>query len=217
MFYVLLMSSPIIGQVGINTTAPVSTLDINGTLKVRSVATESNPLDVRDSILVVNQSWVKTISVTNIIDQALPSLVKAHFAGSGVVNLSLATGSQQIPFDTEDFDLNSEYDTSTFTFTAKQNGYYRVGVQIEADPTIAISSSFGVEVLKNSVVVNRNEFANIGVLGTNVTPPLRNVNTVLQLAMGDTITFNVVGTIAMGSVNLLQNFQDSFFSIEQIR
>lgn len=216
-FLALLLSAPVMGQVGINTTAPVSTLDVNGTLKVRSVPSESTIADVKDSILVVNQSWVKAISVNSVVDLALPSLVKAHFTGSGTVNISLATGAAVIPFDTEDFDLNDEFDTTTYTYTAKQDGYYNIHVQIEAGPTIAISTSFGVAILKNGSVVNRNEFANVGVLGVNVTPPIRDVQTLLQLDVGDTVSFNVVGSIAMGSVNLLQNYQDSFFSIEQIR
>ncbi len=214
---VLLFCIPVIAQVGINTTSPTASLDINGNLKIRSISEETFISNVKDSILVINGSLVKSVPAASVVELALPSIVKGHFTGTGTTTISLATGSERIPFDTEDFDGNSEFNTSTYTFTAKQDGYYNVYVQIKADPSIAISTNFGVAILKNGAVVNRNEFANIGVLGANVTPPLRNVSTLLQLNNGDTISFNVLGAIAMGSVDILENSQDSFFTINQIR
>lgn len=214
---VLILSAPVMAQVGINTEMPTATLDVNGNLKIRSIIEEATSSDVRDSIVVINGSYIKSVTSNTVVNLGLPTLVKGRINGTGVVNLSLLTGSSIIPFDTEDFDLNNEFDTSTYTFTAQQEGYYRVGVQIKSDPTTAISPSFGVEVLKNGTVVNRNTFANVGVAATNVTPPLRAVNTMVHLSANDTITFNVSGNIAMGSVNLLENFEDTFFSIEQVR
>ena len=113
--------------------------------------------------------------------------------------------------------MGGEYDTSTYTYTATDAGIFEIYVQIEADATIGIATNFGVKIMHNGVVAQRNSFANVGVLGANVTPPLRSVQTLLQLNIGDTINFEVEGDIALGSVNLIGNDLDSFFTIHQVR
>ena len=72
-------------------------------------------------------------------------------------------------------------------------------------------------VLKNGAVEVRNSFANLGALGSNVTPPVRNTQTLLELLVGDTIQFQIEGDISLGSVDLLADNRDSFFTINQVR
>lgn len=197
---------------------PTATLDIDGDVRIRNVPVETIMDVAQDSLLVISRDGrIKTISATEITDRALPSIIKGNFTGSGLVNLSLATGTQDIPFDQEDFDMNDEYDTSTNTFTAKQDGIYSVSVQIEADGTLGVATNFGVLILKNGVVEVRNSYANTGVAGSNVTPPVRNTQTIVQLSTGDTIKFQIEGDVSLGSVDLLADDRDSFFTINQVR
>ncbi|MBZ0326832.1 MAG: hypothetical protein K8F54_04460 [Altibacter sp.] len=216
-YLLMLLSTTIYSQVGVGTTAPTSTLDINGNLKIRSVTEETTLSNIKDSILVVSSSYVKSIPATSVIDVALPTTVKGSFSSAGLINLSLLSGTQIIPFDSEDFDTNNEYNTTTYTYTAKQDGIYQIDVQIEANSTIGIATNFGVMILKNGTTISRNSFANIGVLGVNVTPPVRQNSTLVALTVGDTIQFQIEGSIALGSVDLLGSFEDSSFSIYQIR
>lgn len=72
-------------------------------------------------------------------------------------------------------------------------------------------------ILKNGTAICRNSFANIGVFGVNVTPPVRQTSTLVALNVGDTIQFQIEGSIALGSVDLLGSSEDSSFSIYQIR
>ena len=205
------------GQVGIGTTIPTATLDINGNLKIRDVPEEIAVNIAKDSVLVVNNGYVKSVPTTNLINETLPTAIKGNFTTTGTVSLSLLSGPETIPFDAEDFDLNDEFDTGTGVYTAKQDGIYVVNVQIKANSAIGIATNFGVQIIKNSTVEARNSFANIGVLGINVTPPVRETGTLLELEAGDTLSFELLGDIALGTVNLLGSNLDSFFTIHQIR
>jgi hypothetical protein len=205
-------------QVGIGTSSPTASLDINGDLRIRIVDAELN-LDVaKDSILVVSRDGrIRSISSKTVIEKSLPSTVKGMFASSSDVNLSMALGWKKIPFDAEEFDTNDEYDPVTATFTTKQDGIYAIAVQIKANNSLGIANEFGVQIMKNSVIQNRNSYANVGVLGSNITSPVRNSQSLIQLNTGDTVNFEIVGDVALGSVNILGNNMDSFFSIHQIR
>lgn len=218
LFFALTLSTCVFSQIGIGTMTPTASLDIDGDIRIRNVPMETIMDVAQDSLLVISRDGrIKTVSATEITDRALPSIIKGNFTGSGLVNLSLATGTQDIPFDQEDFDLNDEYNTSTNTFTAKQDGIYSVSVQIEADGTLGVATNFGVLILKNGVVEVRNSYANTGVAGSNVTPPVRNTQTIVQLITGDTIKFQIEGDVSLGSVDLLADDRDSFFTINQVR
>ncbi|QNJ96642.1 BclA C-terminal domain-containing protein [Constantimarinum furrinae] len=218
-FYLfLIFSISGFSQIGIGTTSPSASLDINGNVRIRSVNQDPDTDVARDSVLVISKDGtVNTMEAVKIISAALPTAVKGNFSSSGLVNLSLLSGSQTITFDSEAFDMNDEFDLTSHTFTANNDGIYSVYVQIEASSSLGIATNFGVQILKNGTVENRNSFANVGILGTNATPPVRSSQTLLQLTAGDTITFRVEGDIALGSVNLLGTDQDSYFTIHQIR
>lgn len=206
----------VFSQVGIGTVTPTADLDVNGTLRVRTSSTTANVSAAKDSILVTdNLGNVKRISAKTVIESHLKTFVKGYFASSSDVSLTLVSSTKIIPFDSEEFDLNNEFDTSTSVFTAKQAGIYEITVQIEATSAISVATDFGVVILKNGTIVNRNSFANIGILGINATPPSRSINTLVSLGVGDTINFNVVGSLV--SLGLIGNKEDSYFTIHQVR
>ncbi|PKA82054.1 C1q domain-containing protein [Ulvibacter sp. MAR_2010_11] len=213
----MFFSTATFSQVGIGTTFPSASLDINGNLKIRLIPEEALVNDVKDSVLVVNGNYVKSIPTKSLVTAALPTTIKGTFSTTGAVNLSLLSGVQTIPFNDLHFDVNNEFNTTTYMFTAKQDGIYAVNVHIEAGSSIGIATNFGVRILKNGTVESRNSFANVGVLGVNVTPPVRSSQTLLQLSTNDTISFQIEGDIALGSVNLLGADQDSYFTIHQVR
>ncbi|MBW2937574.1 complement C1q domain-containing protein [Aureisphaera sp. CAU 1614] len=205
-------------QVGVNTTNPLTTLDINGNLAIRTVPVETNKDIAKDSILVISTDGiVKTISANDVVNKGIPSIAKGNFSASGAIAVSLLTGSSTIPFDNESFDLSNEYDTSSYTFTALEDGIYQVYVQIETHTTIGTATNFGVSIRHNGSVIATSSFANVGVLGVNVTPPFRNTSTFIQVTAGDTINFSLEGDIALGTVNLSGDGSNSFFTINQIR
>jgi hypothetical protein len=212
----LLSMRVIVAQVGIGTTTPTAQLDVNGTLRVRTSVLTNRIAAAKDSILVVDDIGnVGRVSSKTVFESNLKSCVKGSFTSSSDVALTLLAGSSKIGFDFEDFDINNEFNSATSEFTAKQNGIYQVTVQIKATPAIAIATDFGVGILKNGTVINRTSFANVGVVGVNVTPPVRTLSTLVSLNTGDTISFNVLSTLL--SLNLLGTREDCNFTITQIR
>ncbi|HMI06389.1 MAG TPA: hypothetical protein VK528_02495 [Flavobacterium sp.] len=206
----------LLAQVGIGTTNPTAMLDVNGTLRVRQTGLNPNATSAKDSVLVVNNNGdVARVSAKQIVNSYLKSFVKGSFSTPADKTLALSSGTQKVPFDYEEFDLNNEFSTATNTFTAQQNGIYAISVQIKANNTIGVAINFGVGILKNNVLVARNSFANLGVLGINITPPVRNIQTLVQLTTGDTIKFNLYSDLI--SLGVLGTREDCFFPINQVR
>ncbi|MEQ3690527.1 MAG: hypothetical protein ABNG98_03315, partial [Flavobacterium sp.] len=203
-------------QVGIETTEPSKTLDVNGEVRIRTTPATMNESAVKDSILVVdNLGNVNRASSKNVINSYYKTFVKGHFSTSTPYSLNLSSGKAKITFDYSEFDVNSEFNTTTNTYTAKQDGIYFVSVQIKANSTVGVANNFGVAITKNGTVLNRNSFANISVLSVNVSPPVRQVTTLIELNTNDTITFEVVSDLSI--VQILGNSEDSFFTIYQVR
>lgn len=75
-------------QVGINTTTPTATLDVNGNLKIRQAKTLASNSSAKDSILVIDNSGiVNRVSSNMIVSQASSGLVgistDASLSGDG--------------------------------------------------------------------------------------------------------------------------------------
>lgn len=203
-------------QVGIGTSSPMAMLDVNGTLRIRQTNQNTNETSAKDSVLVVNNNGdVARTSARQIVNSYLKTFVKGGFSTTADKSLSLSSGTKKIPFDYEEFDLNEEFDPSSNTFTAKQTGIYAITVQIKATSTLSIASNFGVGIVKNSTLIARNTFANIGVATINVTPPFRSTQTLVQLSSGETIKFHLYSDLV--NIGLLGTREDCFFTIHQVR
>lgn len=214
--FLLLFVSKSISQVGIGITNPTAQLDVNGDLRVRASALTNRVTAAKDSILVVDHMGnVSRVSSKTVFESNLKSCVKGGFSSSSDVAITLLAGSSKIGFDYEDFDINSEFNTTTSEFTAKQNGIYQVTVQIKGTATLDVATNFGVSILKNGVVINRTSFANVGVALVNVTPPTRSVTTLISLNANDTISFNVLSTLL--GLSIVGAREDCNFTILQIR
>ncbi|EDM45749.1 hypothetical protein SCB49_08067 [unidentified eubacterium SCB49] len=218
--FFLIFTNGLYSQVGINTTDPNSTLDINGNLSIRSIANEADLSSAKNSILVTTTEEVKKVPLVAIFNEEFKSAVKGSFDNSSEIDINILGGNKIIPFDTEEFDLNNEFDTSSYTFTAKEDGIYVVKVQI-TQKNINVDTNFGVRLNKNGTVIHRNSFANIGIdvilLGTiNVTPPGRSIDTIVALETGDTLSFEVESGL-VGISTLAGSKASSYFSIHRIR
>ncbi len=204
-------------QVGILTTNPTSTLDINGDLRIRSTAITSNESAAKDSILVVdNNGNSKRVTSKTVVNSYLKTFLKGHFSNNSTLTLNLSDGRAKLGFNTSVFDMNSEFNTYTNTFTAKQAGIYNVAVQIKANnSSIGVNTNFGVGIAKNGTIINRDNYATISIFSTNVTPPTRQIETLVALEINDTISFEIIGDLS--TVAILANSEDTFFTIYQLR
>lgn len=206
-------------QVGIGTTNPTATLDVNGAMRLRSTVTNSRETSAKDSILVSDRDGnIQRISAKMVLESRLKTFIKGGFSSTSDQSLSITSGTIKVPFNYEDFDENNEFDTSTNTFTAKNEGIYAINVQIKSNAT-SVATNFGVSILKGETTLARCGFSNIGInlafVTINVTPPVRAVQTLVKLNVGETITFNINTDLI--NVGLLSNKSDSFFTIQQVR
>ncbi len=210
-------SLQIFSQVGIGTTNPTASLDINGNLRIRSIQEETEPKVAADSVLVISRDGtVNRIASKIIYESNIKTAIRGNFSGAGT-DISIAIGSNYaiLPFNELDFDTNNEFDSTTHTFTAKQDGIYQIYAQINSSGGIAVSTNYGIQILHGSTVIAQQNFANLSVLGISITPPARSIQTLAQLSEGETIQFRVFANLL--SVNLLRSKADSFFTIQQIR
>lgn len=218
LFYLIFHLTPFFAQVGIETTLPTATLDVNGNLRIRSLNVTSNNSAAKDSILVCdNIGNIKRIAAKTIIESQLKTFIKGSFTGSGDISITLASGTKKIPFNVEEFDINDEFSLTTNTFTAAQSGIYEVNVHVKSASSLSVATEFGVAILKNGVVINRDSFANIAVLSINVTPPVRSIQTLVNLNAGETINFNMTSSLLSLSFDLSGNKEDCYFTIHQVR
>tara|TARA_R110000851_G_scaffold81391_6_gene178843 strand:- start:59524 stop:60261 length:738 start_codon:yes stop_codon:yes gene_type:complete len=218
---ILLLTLPLSAQVGINTTSPNAALDVNGDMIIRTVDNEIDESIFATSILVTStDGLIKKISSKQVFESNLKTTIKGNFSGSSTnINISLGSNYAILPFDNLNFDTNNEFDTSTHTYTAKQDGIYEVYAQINSSGGLAISTNYGIQILKGTEVIAQENFANINIsvliLDINITPPIRSVQTLVQLSEGETIQFRLFTNLL--SVNLLRSKSDSYFTIKQIR
>jgi|SRR5690554_618565 len=211
---------PIYPQIGIGTTEPTASLDINGDLRIRTILEETVADLVNNSILVSSDDGVvNKIEFNKLYDSKIKTAIHGSFAGSGNITLILGSNFKTIPFDTVEFDTNNEFDTSSSIFTAKQDGIYHVSAQINSSAALNISTNYGIQILKGNTVIAQQNYANIGInLGLtsiNVTPPVRSVQTLVELKANESIKFRLYTNLA--SVSLLGSKSDSFFSIYQVK
>lgn len=220
LIYFMFYLSTFFGQVGVGTLNPTASLDINGNLRIRSISQNNNSTGAKDSILVSNNVGnVMRVTSKQVIESHFKTFIKGSFISPSDVSLTLSSGTRKIPFDFEEFDTHNEFDTATATFTATQNGIYDINVHIKSSSGVSVATDLGVAILKNGTVICRDSFANIGVTvivtTINVTPPVRSINTLTNLLVGDTITFNINSTL--GSLGILGSKEDTYFTIHQVR
>ena len=216
LFCIGVFFSTVNAQVGIGTTSPTAMLDINGKLRIRDLNQEADMDVITDSILVISKSGeVNRIEANNVVAAALPTMVKVGFSNTGNVVHGITGLNTPITFNSEELDSHDEYDTSTYTFTAKQAGIYVVSGQIKIVSAISVNTNFGIGIYKNNVLIAEHSYTSVVVSAVSVSSPIRHVNTVISLSANDTIQFKVSSTLL--SVNILGTSTDSYCSIYQLR
>ncbi len=117
-------------------------------------------------------------------------------------------GTTKVNFDTVDFDINSNFNTTTDEFTVPTDGIYRVTAQITLDSSTA-TGVFGVRIRVDGTQERRSEYNHHG-NGELV----RQVTSILNLTAGQTIDVAFVRPAVGATIN--QNARATFFEIEQL-
>lgn len=203
-------------QVGINTSAPTATLDVNGTARIRT----STPIPVSDpldKIMIFDDAFnVRSVDVKRIFEESpRNSTIVKGVGGQGfsVLSLSLLGGWQKASFPLEEIDENGDFDLITQEFTAPHSGIYNAYFFMELASLLS-ASDLGIGIFKVSTATGTTEllsqksFLNVSVLGINVSPPTRSTQTTVKLNQGDKIVFGV--KVPLINSNLLSNSKANF-------
>lgn len=209
--------SPLLAQVGINTENPLASLDINGDLKVRTVAVDNTSTDIlvlgADNAVHRNTTFMSSYG-------ARPFVGATGGTTITLLSLTLLGGWNKIPFSAEEFDLHDNYNnTSTYEFVAPQAGLYRIYVQFETTGLVS-AGDVGVAIFKKAsgastyTLLAEETYLNVSVAVVGgVSPPTRKVSKLVKLAANDVIAFGA--KVPLLTVTLVGGSK-SFFTIEQV-
>lgn len=201
-----------LAQVGVNTTTPTATLDVNGDVVIQNVPNCDE--SVTNKILVHNSSnnRVEAINLQK-------SFVKG-IGGTGfsILSLTILSGWNKVSFPTLEFDENGDFNLTTQTFTAPMNGIYNISVYVKMNSLVSISS-FGVGIFKENsggtqlIADESYKSLDVTILGIGVTsPPTRSTQTLVKLNQGDKIHFGIKSS----DLTILNN-GEAQFSIFQVK
>ncbi|MFI2741761.1 hypothetical protein ACG2LH_03395 [Zhouia sp. PK063] len=198
-YIAVICSSALYAQVGVGTTSPDAgvMLDVNGKVKIRTVS-DGPSASAKDTILVSNAGVVTKTNSTTLVRTHLNSFVKGYMNSITVSILSW----KKLPFNQEDFDISSEYNTSSYEYTAKKYGIYRIYVQYKT----TLSTATTLSIYKNGI----SYVTSSSLLSTS---GYEVINTLVELNEDDKISFYYYATASLG-ISVDQN--ESFFTIEQV-
>jgi hypothetical protein len=139
-----------------------------------------------------------------------PTHVRATTATAG----SYATNAT-IQFGTEVYDLLGEYDPTTWTFTAKRAGYYRISAAIFADSqTYNLGNSVQLYAQKNGTIV---AYGHRAFAPSTASWYLTSaVDTTVLLAVGDTLKCAISHDRAAGNVALFADANGNYLAIDRL-
>src|SRR6218665_117793 len=222
-----LFSNIILPQVGINTTDPKATLDINGDLKIRTLNTVNTILTTEQVILLRDKSTAGDFVVKEVSADVLLDSHAYYASKSGSWSLlALALGSSWYKINITGANDTKVGRQSLFTdgvYTAPQKGVYAINYEFQMASGVNLELLGGKKlgIIKNNTIVwDEKIFDGIRIsldLGlttlTIAAIPVTSTSltSMVQLNAGETITFAVntsgvlpvnLGVLTSGKVNI---------------
>jgi hypothetical protein len=190
------------GNVGINTTTPTATLDVNGNAKIRTTTNSATLTGHQVLGIDTTTKEVKTLDTSLFSTNTNTTIAKATVVGNGaLLGLSGNSGYEKINFGPST--LGTGFDTTTDTYTVPSTGVYAVKFNYRYGDGVNLNISllnFGggtpkIGIFRNGVVMDEGFFggASISLLAPLVALSViisdTYIDSVYQLTAGDTIDF----------------------------
>ena len=119
------------------------------------------------------------------------------------------SGWQKINYNSVDFDTNGDFNTTTDTFVAPADGYYRINASWRSDGNSTSTGFFGIGIYINGLVVRGSSYNHTG--NGQI---IRYINNLIQLDAGDTVEI-YINVLAPLTISL--NDVAASFEIEQVQ
>lgn len=214
-FGLILLSIIFRAQVGINTSEPKSTLDINGNLAIRSVSNiETVNSDytflMRDNSTNGNQE-IKEISSDRLFHSSTAYYATKNGNWS-LLNLSLGGGWQKLNLTgTSDTKLGNPQLFTDGVYTASKPGIYVVSyeLQLESGVNLELLGGKKLGLLRNNEIWEEKSFDGVrvsllGITLASIPVTSSGIQSIVSLNTGDTITF-AINTSGLANLGLLTN------------
>lgn len=220
------------GAVGINTTTPQATLDVNGNLKIRQAPTAASTTGYQ--ILAINQSAGGDFEVSQLNPQLIADLatqggtsgvassVYAARKTAGVTLVSATvfpSGFRSVNFVNAERTVGSSavFSDTDNTYIVPSTGVYAMGFTFRYGTGLQgalLTNAPGVGIVRTrnavSTLIDSRSFsgANLGILSLTISES--NVNSLYPLQAGDKISFGLTGSSLLDG-NILGTSTGSFY------
>ncbi|MDT0555282.1 hypothetical protein [Patiriisocius hiemis] len=118
-------------------------------------------------------------------------------------------GWTKINFDTVDFDINSDFNTTNDRFVVPVDGYYRVNAICRTFSVPSGTNLFGIAIYINGSRVRYNRYTHTGTSNF-----IRSIDQILQLSAGDFIEIRFYNP---STISISSSVQETSFEIERLR
>jgi hypothetical protein len=141
------------------------------------------------------------------------SIVRAHIGTQWLSSSGSSNPGDYLimEFDQESIDTNNEFDTSTYTFTAANTGYFKVSVQVSSNDYDG-DTTHGLAIYKGANLVSQDVRRHSSIGSTSEDNINRSLTDIVQLNSGETITIRFNDNFATFAASTERNF----FTIEQL-
>ncbi|ASK32618.1 hypothetical protein CEY12_22150 [Chryseobacterium sp. T16E-39] len=218
-----LIAAQAFSQVGINTTTPAATLDVNGDVKVRTVPTTATTTGY--NVLMYNTATAE-------VEQANPALLASGattnptiFAAKKTAGISLLSlglfpsGFRAVNFLNAERTLGSAalFSDTDNTYTIPSTGVYAIGFTFRYGTGLQASilaNSPGVGIVRTragvATTIDSRAFSGANLILLSLTISESSLNSLYSLQAGDKISFGLVGSSVL-DVGLLGSSVASFY------
>lgn len=222
------------GAVGINTTTPQATLDVNGNLKIRQIPTSASTTGYQ--ILAINQNTGGDFEVSQLNPQLIADMATQGGGTSGVaasvyaarktsgaitlISLGLfPSGFRAVNFTNAERTVGSSavFSDNDNTYEVPTTGLYAIGFSFRYGTGIQaalLSNAPGVGIVRTrngvSTLIDNRSFsgANLGILSLTISES--SLNSLYPLQAGDKISFGLTGSALLDGT-ILSTSTSSFY------
>ncbi|WP_312766000.1 hypothetical protein [Epilithonimonas sp.] len=216
-FVISLLSNIIFAQVGINTSDPKATLDINGNLKIRNVTNipsvnSNHTFLVRDKTTTTGDYEIKEINSDILVVGNANAYYASKNGSWSLIDLGLGNFWSRINLTgSADTKLGNPALFNTGVYTAQQSGTYSVyyEFQFASGVNLEVLGGKRLGILKNNAVWDEKIFDGVRLvlLTINIASlPITStkLSSIVALNAGDTLTFAVnTSGLVSADINLL--------------